>query len=29
MAAIREDFQTVRQALNEIPEPVEEQLDLF
>ena len=29
MAAIREDFQTVRQVLNEIPEPVEEQLDLF
>jgi uracil-DNA glycosylase len=29
MAEIREDFQTVRQALSEVPEPIEEQLDLF
>jgi uracil-DNA glycosylase family 4 len=29
MAALREDFQTIRQALDEVPERVEEQLGLF
>jgi hypothetical protein len=29
MAALRSDFQAVREALAEVPEPVEEQLGLF
>jgi DNA polymerase len=29
MSAIRQDFQAVKQALSEVPVPVEEQLDLF
>jgi hypothetical protein len=29
MAALREDFEEIRRALDERPEPVEEQLGLF
>jgi hypothetical protein len=29
MTALREDFQEIRRALDERPEPVEEQLGLF
>jgi hypothetical protein len=29
MASLRADFQEVRAALSELPEPVEEQLGLF